>query len=118
MDNEIKNLLNEEIKRQLADMDYIDTGDEKKASATQDVERLCKLVMESEKTEAEIECNKKEASGAKKDRIIKIVIGSMEIVLPLAFYAVWMCVGLKFEETGCFTSTTFKGLLNRFRPTK
>ena len=24
----------------------------------------------------------------------------------------------KFEETGTFTSSTFKGLINRFRPTK
>lgn len=26
--------------------------------------------------------------------------------------------GFKFEETGTYTSTTFRGLFNRFRPTK
>jgi hypothetical protein len=40
------------------------------------------------------------------------------IGLPLIFYASWMRRGFKFEETGTYTSTTFKGLFNRFKPTK
>lgn len=53
-----------------------------------------------------------------KDRYFRIGIAAAEIILPLIFYAVWMKRGFKFEESGTYTSTTFKGLFNRFRPTK
>ncbi len=53
-----------------------------------------------------------------KDRIVKIVLESAGIVLPIIFYGIWMKRGFKFEETGTFTSQTFRGLFNRFRPTK
>lgn len=54
----------------------------------------------------------------KKDRYFKAGLEAAGIILPLMFYATWMKRGLKFEETGTFTSTTFRGLFNRFRPTK
>ena len=53
-----------------------------------------------------------------KDRYIRLGIAAAEIILPLIFYSKWMKKGFKFEETGTFTSTTFRGLFNRFRPTK
>ena len=40
------------------------------------------------------------------------------IVVPIAFYGVWMKKGFKFEETGTITSSTFRGLTKFFRPTK
>lgn len=52
------------------------------------------------------------------DRYVRIGVATAELVLPLVFYGVWMRRGLKFEETGTFTSQTFKGLLNRFKPTR
>ena len=52
------------------------------------------------------------------DRGIKVGVAVAELVLPLAFYGIWMGRGFEFEKTGSFTSTTFKNLLNRFRPTK
>lgn len=53
-----------------------------------------------------------------KDRYIRLGIAATEIILPLIFYSKWMKKGFKFEETGTFTSTTFRGLFNRFKPTK
>lgn len=53
-----------------------------------------------------------------KDRYIRLCIAAAEIILPLIFYSKWMKKGFKFEETGTFTSTTFRGLFNRFKPTK
>lgn len=53
-----------------------------------------------------------------KDRYIRLGIAVAEIILPLIFYSKWMKKGFKFEETGTFTSTTFRGLFNRFKPTK
>ena len=49
---------------------------------------------------------------------VKYGIDIAGIVLPLAFYGVWMNRGLEFEKEGSFTSTTFKGLLGKFKPTK
>ena len=49
-----------------------------------------------------------------KDRYIRLGIAAAEIILPLIFYSKWMKKGFKFEETGTFTSTTFRGLFNRF----
>lgn len=53
-----------------------------------------------------------------KDRYFKIGIAAAELLIPLMFYGAWMRKGFKFEETGTYTSTTFRGLFNRFRPTK
>ena len=49
---------------------------------------------------------------------VKYGIDIAGIVLPLAFYGVWMNRGLEFEKEGSFTSATFKGLLGKFKPTK
>ena len=53
-----------------------------------------------------------------KDRWIRVGTAAAELVIPLIFYGVWMRRGFKFEETGAYTSTTFRGLFNRFKPTK
>ena len=53
-----------------------------------------------------------------KDRYFRLGITAAELLIPLMFYGIWMRKGFKFEETGTYTSTTFRGLFNRFRPTK
>jgi hypothetical protein len=53
-----------------------------------------------------------------KDRYFRVGIATAELIVPLIFYGIWMRKGFKFEETGAYTSTTFKGLFNRFKPTK
>ena len=52
------------------------------------------------------------------DRCVRTGVAVGELVLPLMFYGVWMNKGFQFEKTGSFTSTTFKNLLTRFKPTK
>lgn len=52
------------------------------------------------------------------DRYVRTGVAAAELVLPLIFYGVFINRGFKFEETGVYASTTFKNLLNRFRPTK
>lgn len=52
------------------------------------------------------------------DRFARIGMTAGELILPLICYGIWMNRGFEFEKTGSFTSTTFKNLLNRFRPTK
>lgn len=64
------------------------------------------------------ELQKRQARDQMVDRCVRTGVAVGELVLPLVFYGIWMNKGFKFEETGSFTSTTFKNLLNRFRPTK
>ena len=52
------------------------------------------------------------------DRYVRTGVAAAELILPLVFYGIWMRRGFKFEENGTFTSTTFRGLFNRFKPTK
>ncbi|MFI3173922.1 MAG: hypothetical protein R3Y53_01820 [Bacillota bacterium] len=54
----------------------------------------------------------------KLDRYVKVGADVIGVVVPLVFYASWMKKGLRFEETGTFTSTTFKNLIGRFKTTK
>ena len=53
-----------------------------------------------------------------KDRYFRVGIAAAELLIPLMCYGIWMNKGFKFEETGTFTSSTFKGLINRLRHTK
>jgi hypothetical protein len=48
----------------------------------------------------------------------KIGLGIGEVVLPLTFYAIWMYCGFRFEEHGSIVSPTFKGLIQKFKPTR
>lgn len=144
MKDKVKELLDEVIYNDLLTIENLATASGEKLAAIDDVVKLYKLRIEE--TKYEMECRekrnarmmehdeKKEArfmerdiesrkrqedlSEQTKDRYIKIGITTAEIVLPLAFYASWMKRGFKFEETGIFTSTTFRGLFNRFKPTK
>ena len=52
------------------------------------------------------------------DRYVKLGVAVAELVLPLAFYGTWMKMGFEFEKEGTFTSSTFKNLFNRFKPTR
>lgn len=143
MDNEIKDLLRKEIKNQIQDLSALQTGSKEKSGAIDDLVQLYKLRIEETKTELETEekrerrlmeinqsnmdddarkCEERLKSDQLdeqvKDRYFRLGIAAAEIVLPLIFYASWMRKGFKFEESGTYTSTTFKGLFNRFRPTK
>ena len=57
----------------------------------------------------------------KREMLQTFVKGGIEVfgvVAPIMFYSAWMKRGLKFEETGTYTSQTFKGLFGKFKPTK
>lgn len=134
--SEIKTMLEEEIKSQIEDLESLKNGSEEKASAIDDLVKLYRLKNEEEKIQLEFEDkrerlneeieNHEQEEKLKKrqmdetviDRYFRVGIAAAEIILPLLFYASWMKKGFKFEEEGTFTSTTFRGLFNRFRPTK
>lgn len=122
---EIKSMLSEEIKREIEALSTLSPGSKEKSTAIDDLTKLYKLRIEENKAEEEdlyhhYEWKQKDYQLTEqvKDRYFRVGIAAAEIILPLIFYAVWMKMGFRFEETGSYTSTTFRGLFNRFRPTK
>lgn len=129
MDEEIKEMLGEEIKAGLSDLSSLETGSKEKSEAIDDLVKLYKLKIEESKAEMDYskeidehersdQAKREQLSEQVKDRYFKLGIAAAELVLPLMFYAVWMKRGFQFEKDGTYTSTTFRGLFNRFRPTK
>lgn len=49
---------------------------------------------------------------------LKAGVDVLGIGAPLVFYGIWMRRGLEFERTGAFSSSVFRGLTSKFRPTK
>ena len=74
--------------------------------------------MEENANTQDDEIKRQQINETVKDRYFRVAIAGAELLIPLMFYGIWMRKGFKFEETGTYTSTTFKGLINRFRPTK
>ena len=129
MGEEIKNLLEKEIKNQIENLASLEPGSEKHSTAVESLAKLYKVKLDEDKTSMEYldkTQNRESDEGFKvaqieenvKDRYVKIGIAAAELVLPLMFYGVWMRRGFKFEQDGTFTSQTFRGLFSRFRPTK
>lgn len=129
MDEEIKDLLGEEIKSGILDLSSLPSGSKEKSSAIEDLVKLYKLRIEETKNEwdfnekydaheSDKQFKKAQLEEQVKDRYFRLGVEAAGIILPLIFYGIWMRKGFKFEETGTFTSTTFRGLFNRFRPTK
>lgn len=123
--SEIQNLLDNEIVRRLKELDGMASGSKEIGVAIEDIEHLCKMRVEERKLNSELESNAREErdklveNAAKaKDRYIRLGLDVAGLILPLAFYGIWMYKGFKFEESGTFTSTTFRSLFNRFKPTK
>ena len=76
------------------------------------------LMLEEVKMEKDLELQQNVNKDNKLLTAVKCGIDVAGIVLPLAFYGVWMNRGLEFEKEGSFTSATFKGLFGKFKPTK
>lgn len=129
MGEKIKTMLEEEIKTEIENLSSLSAESEEYTKAVDNLVKLYKLKIEEDKTSMEYldkSQNRESDKGFKvaqmeeniKDRYVRIGIAAAELVLPLMFYAVWMKRGFKFEEKGTYTSTTFRGLFNRFKPTK
>ena len=132
----IRDLLNEEIGKEIQALSSLNSGSKEKSTAIDDLTKLYKLRIEESKNEWEYdekynrrvmedeagtrdeEMKRNQLSEQIKDRYFRLGIAAAELMIPLMFYGIWMKRGFKFEETGTYTSTTFRGLFNRFRPTK
>lgn len=116
--DESKKMLEEEIQEEIRNLSALTNGSDEKGAAIDDLTKLYKLKVEETKILKEEEAGKRQLLEQKLDRYCKLGIEAAGVILPLIFYGTWMRRGFKFEETGTFTSTTFKGLFSRFKPTK
>lgn len=132
----IDELLNEEIADEIKALSELEAGSNEKSTAIEDLTKLYKLrieenksswdaddkynrrIMDEKSNDKDDEIKQKQLEEQVKDRYFKVGIAAAELMIPLMFYGIWMNKGFKFEETGTITSSTFKGLINRFRPTK
>ena len=132
----IKDLLNEEIAMEIQNLSELKAGSDEKSSAIDDLTKLYKLRIEENKSEWDVdekydrrvmegeantkddELKQKQLEEQVKERYFRVGVAAAELMVPLIFYGIWMRKGFKFEETGTYTSKTFTGLINRFRPTK
>ena len=130
--DDVRTKLDERIEEALDAMKSLTPGSKEYESAANHLATLYRLAMEETEKERtfvrncdrdvletrELELKIAQLEDQKKDRWWRLGLEAAGLVLPLAFYAVWMRRGFKFEETGTFTSTTFRGLFSKFRPTK
>lgn len=135
-ETDVKELLEKEIATEIQSLSKLEAGSEKKSSAIDDLAKLYRLridenksnwdadekygrrEMEEEANDKDNQMKQKQLEEQVKDRYFKAGIAAAELMLPLIFYGIWMRKGFKFEESGTYTSKTFTGLINRFRPTK
>ena len=129
MADNISEQLDDVIEKRLKEFDYYDLDSENTKQAVEAIGKLYKLKIEERKVEGELyekqktreneeDVKNKELHEKRVDRWVNGAITVASTAASLVFYGIWMNKGFKFEETGSFTSTTFKGLFNRFRPMK
>ena len=125
MNSKIREMLEEEIEDEFLELSELQAGTKEQTEAIANLATLYKLKIDDDKVQLEVEeklnneqLKLEDRVERNKDRYIRLGMEAASIVLPLVFYAVWMKRGFKFEENGTYTSTTFRGLFNRFRPTK
>ena len=136
MSDEIKKELEKEILKEIQDLSALESGSKEKDSAIENLATLYKLNIEEVKIEHEamekafdrgsadetsardLKLKQQMLDESIKDRYFKLGLDVAGLIVPIIFYGIWMGRGLKFEETGTFTSTTFRGLFNRFKPTQ
>lgn len=129
MGEEIKELLEEEIKSEIENLSSLEAGSQQHSTAVESLAKLYKLKIEEDKSSMEyyekeenrnmeIDLKRNQMDEAVKDRYFRLGIATAELVLPLVFYGIWMNRGFKFEKDGTYTSQTFRSLFSRFKPTK
>lgn len=136
MEEKIKDMLDEEIANEFQALSGLKTGSQEQTVAIDNLATLYRLRIEESKSdweagdkydrlEMEKEANDRDnelkqiqIAEQVKDRYFRVGVAAAELIIPLMFYGLWMNKGFKFEETGVLSSSTFKGLIKYFRPTK
>lgn len=139
MDKSIRELLEEELKADIESLDNLSPDTEEYKKIADNIAKLHELLVAEYEHELKDEAQRRELLRAedeleikrdaendrqtqcKKDRRIQYIRIGLEaggIVLPLIFYGVWLKKGFEFEKDGIVTSSFFKNMINRMKPTK
>lgn len=116
--DESKKMLEEEIKTEIQNLSSLNPGSKERTAAIDELSKLYRLKIDEAKSLEETKVKIDQISEQTKDRYFKLGIAAAELIIPLVFYGAWMKKGFEFEKEGTFTSTTFRSLFNRFKPTK
>lgn len=132
--DEIRNLLDKQIKTEIENLDYLEMGSKEKQNAIDGIAKLYELrlsenkaemdqienqtrmELDTKKVENEIDSDKVKRKGANLDRWISL---GLQIAIPLGTfiaYDIWHRRGLKFEETGTITSPWTRNLMSKMTP--
>lgn len=122
----VDELYNQVLESKIKGLARTSPGSKEEALATTSVTKLyaakqardnAESEKEAQMRAAQLEQDKFEADkkAQKKSRIISCVVEGCKLLIPLAGYGVFYCLGLKFEEEGTFSSKTFQRMLNRFK---
>lgn len=129
----LEDMLEESIAKQIEYLDTLTPGSEEHTAASRTLCEMYRVWIESNKVELEFNQRNEmqametalEDAKLKQQRkqqlletAVQLGLGLVGIGAPLAFYGIWLAKGFKFEETGTFTSSTFKNFFRLFKPTK
>ena len=93
------------MKELAKELDSLPKGSDERKEIATELKEIGTLLNEAQKARSD-------KDSQKKDRVCKIVIGGVEIILPLAVNTVLWLIGLKFEESGTFASKLVGRLLS------
>lgn len=122
LDANIRQMLDEEYRNTLRAVSEAPTGSEEAKWQMQKLTELHKQRIDEEQTDRdtsfryeELELKKKQIEEGKFDRVVRLVVDGAAIVVPCVVSSYWMGKGLKFEETGSFTSRVGNWVSGHFR---
>lgn len=98
-----KKLIDAEYEKSMKELSEA-TTDEETNRALKKVELLHKQMM-----------SEADAKNGRTERIVKTVYDWAALLIPLGVSSFWMGAGMRFEETGSFTSRAFSWVANNMR---
>lgn len=127
--NDIQTMLDEEYERTLQTVSEMRTGSEEAKWALQKLSELHKQRIAERKAsdesylqveeltlkQADVTLKKEQLAEGRKDRWFRVVLDGAAMLIPTAASCYWMAKGLRFEETGAFTSKTGQWLSSHLR---
>ena len=100
--------LNDLVQAEIQRISELEEGEEKN-QAIENLGKLYRMKNEDEKIQSDLK--KKDHDWV--DIALRIGLTVFQVGAPLIFYAGFLKSGFKFEETGAYSSFTFRNLLNR-----
>lgn len=117
--DEIKKMLDEEIRFEIDNLGDIDIGSEKQTVAVDNLAKLYKLRIDENRNLSDADEKQKQLKEDARIQRIRLGIEIASIIVSVAFSSHWMRKGYEFETNQTYTSTTFrdcrKGVFDRFR---